>query len=59
MPYSAEVLADSLDFIEKCYVGDGWYRDGISGLPDYYVPWAMHFYGLVYAVFMKEEDPER
>lgn len=59
MPYSPEVLGDSLDFIEKCYVGDGWYRDGIAGLPDYYVPFAMHFYGLVYAVFMKEEDPER
>lgn len=59
MTYSSEVLQNSLDFIEECYVGDGWYRDGIGGLPDYYVPFAMEFYGLIYAVFMKEDDPER
>lgn len=59
MTYSSEVLQNSLDFIEECYVDDGWYRDGIGGLPDYYVPFAMEFYGLIYAVFMKEDDPER
>lgn len=31
----------------------------IEPLKKYYIPFAMHFYGLVYAVFMKDIDPER
>ena len=30
-----------------------------SGHSDYYVPYAFHFYGLIYARLMGEEDPER
>jgi len=59
MPYSSEVLEDSLNFIESCYVGDGWYVDGENGQADYYIPFAMEFYGLVYAVFMEDEDKKR
>lgn len=59
MPWDEEGLKSSLDFIESCYIGDGWYVDGENGQADYYVPFAMEFYGILYAVVMKEEDPER
>lgn len=58
--YDKEDLEKSLEFIEECYIGNGWYADGTGNAQvDYYVPFAMHFYGLVYAVFMKDEDPAR
>lgn len=57
--YDAKGMKESLDFLEECYVGQGWYLDGTNGPADYYVPFGMHFYGLVYAIFMKDEDPER
>ena len=31
------------------YLGDGWYRDGNVRRIDHYIPFAMHFYGLIYA----------
>ncbi len=57
--YDVKGMEESLVFLEDCYAGDGWYLDGINGPADYYVPFAMHFYGLVYAIFMKDCDPER
>ena len=57
--YDGAGMEDSLQYLESCYVGDGWYRDGVDGMADYYIPFAMHFYGIVYAMFMKEDDPER
>lgn len=59
MPYDEKELQSSLDFIETCYIGDGWYVDGENGQADYYIPFAMEFYGIVYAMVMKEEDPVR
>lgn len=57
--YDHAGMEESLEFLDRCYVGDGWYRDGIDGMTDYYIPFAMHFYGLLYSIFMKDEDPER
>jgi hypothetical protein len=51
-----------LDRLETFYQGDGWYTDGPAdeGSPvDYYLPWAMHFYGLLYATVFGDEDPDR
>lgn len=59
MPYSKEELQSSLEFIESCYIGGGWYVDGENGQADYYIPFAMEFYGIIYAMAMKDEDPER
>ncbi|HIU74458.1 MAG TPA: DUF2264 domain-containing protein [Candidatus Pelethocola excrementipullorum] len=59
MPYSGEEMQSSLDFIESCYIGGGWYVDGENGQADYYIPFAMEFYGIIYAMAMKDEDPER
>lgn len=57
--YDEKGMRESLDFIDACYIGDGWYGDGLDGPADYYIPFGMHFYGLVYAIFMKDSDPER
>ncbi len=59
MKYSAEQLEKDFAVIETYYLGDGWYKDGISEHRDYYVPFAMHYYGLLYSEMMKDEDPER
>lgn len=53
-----ECMKDDLGVIEGCYEGDGWYYDGHPGQKDYYIPFAMHYYGLLYAGWMKELDPE-
>ena len=58
-PYSKERLASGLEKIESYYIGDGWYRDGGSSQKDYYISFALHYYGLMYAVAMEDEDPER
>jgi len=52
--------------IEKFDVGGGWYSDGEDGPPwrngrvgDYYGPWALHFYSLIYSRFAAQDDPAR
>ncbi len=57
--YNSEKVEESLAIIEDCYLGDGWYSDGKTKQRDYYIPFAMHFYGLIYAKIMREEDRER
>lgn len=55
--YDQQKLDMCLAEINSFYDGDGWYQDGLSGRRDYYVPFALHYYGLLYSVFMAEEDP--
>lgn len=35
--------------LDGFYLGDGWYHDGNTRRADHYVPFALHFYGLVLA----------
>lgn len=58
-PYDAAAMERALDRLDDFYLGDGWYCDGVSGQIDYYLPFAMHYYGLVYAAVMEKEDPAR
>ena len=53
------VLEQTLQEIENYYLGDGWYADGVGQPCDYYVSFALHFYGLVYAVIAGRDDPVR
>ena len=53
-----ERVREDFDVIEGCYEGDGWYYDGHPGQKDYYIPFAMHYYGLLYARQMREKRPE-
>ncbi|ODT81857.1 MAG: hypothetical protein ABS76_10415 [Pelagibacterium sp. SCN 64-44] len=46
-----------LDELDGFYLGDGWYRDGNVRRIDHYIPFAMHFYGLIYARLARPDDP--
>lgn len=58
-PYDAEQVERNLRRIDEFYLGDGWYSDGPGGHSDYYGPFAIHFYSLIYLRLMEAEDPER
>ncbi|MDQ0229870.1 DUF2264 domain-containing protein [Metabacillus malikii] len=58
-PYSSSVIERNLTRIDEFYLGNGWYEDGINGHADYYGPFAIHFYSLIYAKYMEREDPLR
>lgn len=49
----------ALDRLDDFYLGDGWYSDGLTEQRDYYIPFAMHFYGLIYAKLAGGRDPRR
>ncbi|WP_162606419.1 DUF2264 domain-containing protein [Jiangella asiatica] len=57
--FDAEGQTQALNRLERFYLGDGWYADGPTARRDYYVPWAMHFYGLLYARLAADHDPRR
>jgi hypothetical protein len=59
MPYSQQQIEDAIAKYDSFYLGNGWYADGKRPQKDYYIPCGIHFYCLLYAIFMKEEDPER
>jgi hypothetical protein len=42
-----------LDDLESFALDDGWYRDGPHRRTDHYIPFAMHFYGLLYAALSR------
>lgn len=51
---------ESLATLESNYLGDGWYRDGEwQKTTDFYIPFAFHFYSLIYAKLRADKDPER
>lgn len=43
--------------LDDFHIADGWYRDGPIRRLDHYIPFAMHFYGLLYAKL--SDDSER
>ena len=51
-------LKEDFEVIEKCYKGDGWYYDGNDGQIDYYIPFAMHFYSLLWSIFAPHTTAE-
>jgi hypothetical protein len=56
---NAEQMTRDLQRLESYYLPEGGYSDGPSGQRDYYVPFAMHYYGLLYASLAQEQDPVR
>jgi hypothetical protein len=58
-PYDPLRLEKELDRIESFYLGDGWYSDGPTEQRDYYVSFAIHFYGLVYSKIVGQDDAAR
>lgn len=61
LDYNKEQMEAYLDDMDSYYIGNGWYTDGIQteAHVDYYVPFAMHYYGLFYSMYMKDVDPKR
>ncbi len=57
-PVDEDRLREGLDMMESHYVGDGWYFD-YPTKRDYYTIWGFHYYSLIYAAAMRDEDPER
>ncbi|MGN6727815.1 MAG: DUF2264 domain-containing protein [Tepidisphaeraceae bacterium] len=37
----------TIDLLDACYIGDGWYADGLNNQRDYYIAMAFHFYSLL------------
>ncbi|MPY56341.1 DUF2264 domain-containing protein [Streptomyces spongiae] len=56
VPYDRSLVAARLARLETFWLGDGWYSDGPTERRDYYVPWAMHFYGLLYSRLAGDGD---
>ena len=56
--YSEETIKANLASIDSFYISNGWYHDGCRDQADYYIPFAIHFYGLIYAKVMENDDPE-
>jgi hypothetical protein len=47
--FDATSRAQSVELLDSFAVADGWYTDGAGGNVDWYVPFALHTYGLVLA----------
>ncbi|MEU6253975.1 DUF2264 domain-containing protein [Streptomyces sp. NPDC047043] len=56
VPHDHSAIRTRLERLETFWLGDGWYSDGPTERRDYYVPWAMHFYGLLYAQLAENGD---
>ena len=62
MPCDLAQMERDLDEIDSWYVGDGWYTDGTPAVKpqrDYYIPWALQYYGVLYSVFAAQRSPAR
>ncbi len=57
-PYNKQVVHEALENVHSFYLGNGWYSDGLTVQMDYYISFALHFYGLIYARVMEKDDPE-
>ncbi len=47
--FDLDAQAHSVELLDSFAVDDGWYTDGAGGNIDWYVPFALHTYGLVLA----------
>jgi hypothetical protein len=63
VPVDRSESEEYLQHLEDLYIDDGWYRDGGSKGDDrridYYNPFAMHYYGLLCAVYRLEDAADR
>ncbi|NTI17421.1 DUF2264 domain-containing protein [Agrobacterium rhizogenes] len=57
--FDRSLTEDYLRELDGFYIADGWYRDGNIRRIDHYVPFAMHFYGLIYSKLVNDDRAER
>jgi hypothetical protein len=58
-PHDPAREAADFDLIDAMWHGERGYSDGPDAHRDYYVPMAMHFYGLIYARLAEDHAPVR
>lgn len=58
-PYDQNLIDYGLERLDSFYLGNGWYKDGVTEQRDYYIPFALHFYSLIYSKVCEKDDPER
>lgn len=54
--FDRQMTTNYLDELEGFYIDDGWYRDGNVRQVDHYIPFAMHYYGLLYSQLSKGDE---
>ncbi|WEX90344.1 DUF2264 domain-containing protein [Sinorhizobium garamanticum] len=57
--YDRSLTKQYLTELEGFYIADGWYRDGNVRRIDHYIPFAMHFYGLIYSRLVDDDYARR
>jgi len=58
-PYDQNLIDYGLERLDSFYLGNGWYKDGAAGPCDYYIPFALHFYSLIYSKVCADTDSNR
>lgn len=54
--WSRRRMQEDIAIIDGLWRDDDWYSDGLLEQRDYYVPMAMHFYGLIFSHFAGPDD---
>ncbi|MBB4567930.1 DUF2264 domain-containing protein [Rhizobium leucaenae] len=57
--FDRSLTEDYLRELDGFYIADGWYRDGNVRRVDHYIPFAMHFYGLIYSKLVDDDRAKR
>ncbi|KAB0681357.1 DUF2264 domain-containing protein [Aureimonas leprariae] len=57
LAYDRSLTEAYLAELDGFHIAGGWYRDGDFRRVDHYIPFAMHFYGLIHARFAGAGDP--
>jgi hypothetical protein len=57
--YDRSLARRYLNELDGFYIADGWYRDGNFRRIDHYIPFAMHFYGLIYSRLVDDDHAKR
>lgn len=55
-PHDAKRMREDLQLMESFYMDNGWYFDGGRDQIDYYIPWGMQFYGIVYSAMCPNDE---
>ena len=56
--YDRAIIEADLDHLEGLAMDEGWYRDGPGRRAEHYIPFAMHYYGLLHAAYSQGHGPE-
>ncbi|WP_343084017.1 DUF2264 domain-containing protein [Blautia producta] len=49
-----QYIRSGLEKLDALYIGNGWYQDGEFGRFDYYIPWALHSYPMLWTLIEDE-----